>query len=134
MALISIQRSRILLAEDDPAFRRLLATALTADGHEVVAVASGNELLGVIGDAGSGRARWAFDLVISDVRMPGRSGLEVLRGLRRSASSPPFVLITAFGDEELHEEAQRLGAAAVVDKPFEIDDLRRTIDTLLAGR
>jgi CheY-like chemotaxis protein len=102
------------------------------DGHEVVAVASGNELLALLESSAARGAAWAFDLVVTDMRMPGRSGLEILRSLSQSAAAPPFVLITAFGSEELHEEAQQLGVAATLDKPFDLDDLRRTIDTVLA--
>jgi FixJ family two-component response regulator len=55
--------------------------------------------------------------------MPGVSGLEVLEGMHNIESFPPMILITAFGDDRIHEEAARLGAAAIFDKPFQIDDL-----------
>lgn len=55
--------------------------------------------------------------------MPGKSGLEVLAGLRQSDWSTPVILITAFGDEWTHAEAQRLGATSI-DKPFDLHDLR----------
>jgi CheY-like chemotaxis protein len=65
----------------------------------------------------------AFDLVISDVRMPGLTGIEILEGMYKHKGFPPVVLITAFGDEETHEQAHRLGAVAMFDKPFDIDEL-----------
>jgi DNA-binding NtrC family response regulator len=64
------------------------------------------------------------DVLVSDVRMPGLGGLDVLRGLRHCEWANPVILITAFGDEATHLEAVRLGAAAVLDKPFDVDDLR----------
>jgi len=67
------------------------------------------------------------DLIVSDVRMPGWSGLDLLRFLRHRRSAIPVVLITAFGDRDTHERAARLGAA-VLDKPFALADLRRAID------
>jgi CheY-like chemotaxis protein len=64
------------------------------------------------------------DVVISDVRMPGRSGLEALSQFRQTNGSTPFVVITAFGSEEVHAQARELGATFVFDKPFEMDGLR----------
>jgi DNA-binding NtrC family response regulator len=63
------------------------------------------------------------DLVISDIRMPGLSGLEILEGLSKREDFPPFVLITAFGDAATHAAAEQNGALALFDKPFDIDDL-----------
>jgi CheY-like chemotaxis protein len=62
--------------------------------------------------------------------MPGRGGLAILHGIRRFSWCPPFLLITAFGDPEIHEEARRLGVLRVFDKPFDLDDLRRAVNEL----
>ena len=64
--------------------------------------------------------------MISDIKMPGLSGLDLLDTLRRSDWAMPVILITAFGDRETHDEAIRLGAVRVFDKPFELDDLVET--------
>jgi CheY-like chemotaxis protein len=72
---------------------------------------------------GSGK----FDLVISDVRMPGSTGLQVFSQMAGAPRIPPFILITAFGGEELHTVASGLGVLAVIDKPFDVDDLRRFV-------
>ena len=123
---------RILLAEDDPEMRVLLAVTLEGDGFEVVQVGDGARLLHQIGNASrQADKRSTFDLIISDVRMPKLSGMEVLGVLAYLKVFTPFIIITAFGDEALHAEAQRLGAAAVLDKPFDIDDLRAEIHRLL---
>jgi DNA-binding response OmpR family regulator len=119
---------RVLLAEDDAELRRFLATTLRRDGYEVIEAKNGDELLSLIGSQIlSPLDRPAIDLVVSDIRMPGQSGLRVLASLRRADWGTPVVLITAFGDRETHEEARRLGAVAVFDKPFDIDDLRTVV-------
>ena len=71
------------------------------------------------------------DVIVSDERMPGVLGSEVLAGLREAQWPTPFILITGFGDEKTHQEAFRLGASAVFDKPFDLDDLRQTIADVL---
>lgn len=118
----------VLLAEDDPELRALMGYGLGLDGYEVVATANGVEL-----------ATWMtatlnVALVMSDVRMPGPSGLEMLARFRRTNASTPFIVVTAFGGKLLHEQALVLGATAVVDKPFEMGDLRALVRRLVARR
>lgn len=116
----------ILLAEDDDEMRQLLEAELRADGYEVFAVNDGTEMLEALSEV----SRPPFgvpDAIVMDVRMPGYSGLHVLAALRAAHESTPVILITAFGDIRLHEEAARLGAAVVFDKPFDIDDLRTAL-------
>ena len=125
---------RILLAEDDPALRSLLAAALVRDGYSVVEAADGSEVLDLLAlhlVANTGLPR--LDVIVSDVRMPGWTGLDVLVGLRALPGAPPVVLITAFGGDEFRDRARRLGAAATLDKPFDIDDLRGVIRQTLAA-
>ena len=125
-------RRRVLVAEDDPAFRYLLVGALRADAHEVVEVSNGVDLIDALG--GSLIPEWgagSFDLVLSDVRMPGWSGLDALASLGRAFELPPVVLITAFADDELHQRALLAGAVAVLDKPIDLDDLRLFVRQLL---
>lgn len=125
---------RILLAEDDAYMRSLVASTLRADGYDVVEAENGSDLLDGIDELLLwNRDGVALDLVISDVRMPGRSGLEVLAEMRRSDWATPVILITAFGDRALHEEAARLGTVAVLDKPFSMEKLRKTVKGLLGG-
>jgi DNA-binding response OmpR family regulator len=112
--------------------RQLVALALRRDGFEVLEVEDGNALAKVADAVAAEELE--ICLVISDIRMPGKSGLSALPILRRSAASPPVLLITAFGDAATHEAAERLGAAGVMDKPFEIDDLRTVVWYLALGR
>ena len=114
---------RVLLAEDDGAMRALLARALRKAGYEPVDCRHGLELLQRLSPLLEGAESVGYDLVISDVRLPGIPGVTILEGLHRHEGLPPVILITAFGDERTHADAARFGAAAVFDKPFDIDDL-----------
>jgi DNA-binding NtrC family response regulator len=117
----------VLVAEDDADMRRLVVQALHDEGFHVLVASSGWELLEHIGTRMHARQGQPLDLIITDVRMGGVTGLEILAGLRESDWSTPVILMTAFGDAELHAEAARLGALAVLDKPFELDALRRLV-------
>jgi response regulator RpfG family c-di-GMP phosphodiesterase len=72
-----------------------------------------------------------FDLIVSDIRMPGVTGLEVLEGIHEAEWFVPMILITAFGNEEVHRQAEELGAAGMFDKPFDINDLITRIRQVL---
>jgi len=123
--------TRVLLAEDDPDMRFVLAMYLRRDGYEVVEVADGTELEAVIRAAAEGAYdQEPVDMVVSDVRMPGKNSLDVLRGLRRLDWVVPIVLITAFGSPEVHAEARRLGVRAVLNKPFNLDRLRDLLQSI----
>lgn len=118
---------RILLAEDDFEMRRFLATALRMDGYEVTEASDGVTVLDRIGPYLYNGMQFDYDLIISDIRMPGVDGLEILAGLRMCDGAPPVILITAFGNRRIHMEAERFGAADILDKPFDIEDLRAVV-------
>ena len=115
--------ARVLVAEDDTEMRRLLVDAFAHAGYQVIEVADGRQLLACLADPHHRDHCPEPDLVVSDIRMPGHSGLDVLAALRQHDWAMPVLIITAFGSPETHAEARRLGAAAVLDKPFDIDDL-----------
>jgi len=119
--------TRVFLGEDDHEMRRLLASALRRDGHQVFERANGLDLLAVVESQQPAAPRAHRDVVVTDVRMPGATGLEVLAALRSRDLLIPVVIITGFGDPETHAEAWRLGAAAVFDKPFALAELRQTV-------
>jgi CheY-like chemotaxis protein len=115
---------RLLVAEDDSDFRALLAAALRAAAYEVVEVSNGFDLLEILSDSlTAGGGIGSFDLVLSDIQMPGWTGLDVLASLGHGPSLPPVILITAFGDDELRRRAKSAGAVSVLSKPLDIDDL-----------
>ena len=125
-------RSTILLVEDDPDMRRMLAATLRRDGHFVIEAANGEAAFdwlapGVLEDD----LERIPDLVVSDVRLPHYSGLEILEGLQVSRPRIPVILITAFPDQETHDLAARLGAQCVLEKPFELSQLRAAVHLAL---
>jgi DNA-binding response OmpR family regulator len=78
----------------------------------------------VLGDSLSLDGTFApFDLVLSDLRMPGWPGMEALAKVSRNPGMPPFILFTAFADEDTHKRALEIGALTLLDKPFDIDYL-----------
>jgi two-component system, response regulator, stage 0 sporulation protein F len=124
---------RILVADDDPDIRSELASALAEDGFLVVEAADGNELLDLVVRAvADSSARPFFDAIVTDVMMPGFSGLDVLTALRSRTARVPVLVITAFGDERTIRTAESLGAVAVFRKPFDLDDLRTALENALA--
>jgi DNA-binding NtrC family response regulator len=121
----------VLLAEDDTEMRRLLVSTLRREHCHVIEARNGTQLSEHLSQVRRGpNEEPGLDLIISDVRMPGRSGLDVLDTLRRIDRETPVILITAFGDAEIHAEAHRLGVLAVFNKPFDLDDLRTLVVSL----
>ena len=123
---MSYMPTRIILAEDDDDLRCWVSTQLRKDGYDVTEARDGTELLALLATASSTPTRRP-DVIVSDVLMPGYSGIGVLAALRSSDWDVPVVLITARRDEAIEEDAKRLGAAALVRKPFDVDDLRTAI-------
>ncbi len=122
----------LLLAEDDEPMRSLLEERLTRDGYHVVSVEDGFELLDYLEGCRNGAALAVPAVVVSDVRMPGKSALDVLRALAgRGPRLPPVVLVSAFCDPDVREQALALGAASVLDKPVDLDvlcdEIRRAV-------
>ncbi|MFT3691751.1 MAG: response regulator [Kofleriaceae bacterium] len=122
-------RADILLADDDSEVRRSLADALRKTGSRITEAASGYDMLARIHERATSRA--SFDLIISDIRMPGFSGIEVIEALLSGSGSDytplisdtPIIFITGFGDREIRERASEIGAT-LFSKPFDIDALR----------
>ena len=128
------RRPHILLAEDDEELRALLASSLRRERYEVTECRDGRELVSELGTFVLFGEPAGFDLIISDIRMPGATALEILEAMGECKGLPLVILITAFGDAHTHGEARRLGAAEIFDKPFEIDDLLAKTEQLLAER
>ena len=117
---------KILLAEDEPNLREGIAFALRESGHEVVEAGNGDEACARLENEG------IFDLVLTDLKMPGRDGIEVLRRARMINESTAAIVMTAHGSVEGAVEAMRLGAYDYIQKPFSLDALelkiRRALD------
>ena len=126
------RRQRILLVEDDHEMRRLLATALRRDGYGVVECANGDDALDWLGPGVlEGAVERVPAAIITDVRLPYFSGLEILAGVGCAPVKIPVILITGFPDEATYREAFALGARCVLAKPFSLADLRGALFSVL---
>jgi two-component system, response regulator, stage 0 sporulation protein F len=122
---------RVLVAEEDNDLRERLARTLRHDGYEVVEAKNGLDLLDQIAPLlASEQPHQAIDVIIADVRMPCFTGLEILTDLVVAERKPTVIVITAPGDPSTRARARRLGALAIMDKPFDIDDLRTVLFNL----
>lgn len=125
-----MSEGRILIVDDELQIRRVMKTALSSYGYEVSTAINGDEALGLVRSSD-------YDLVLLDVNMPGRSGLEICREICAIASHPAVVMVTVRDSEADKVEALDAGADGYVTKPFGIFELlariravlRRTVDS-----
>jgi len=112
--------TRILIVDDDPRVLLILRATLERmrDGYQIVAARDGTEALEKIRDE-------PFDLVITDVRMPGVDGIELVEAIRTSNSHTAVVWITAYGCHKLQAEYSRLDVYRCLDKPLRIGEIRQ---------
>lgn len=118
--------ARILIAEDHADLRDLLQDDLEDAGHETVVAIDGRAAMGHIE-----RERERIDLLITDVKMPGLTGNELLAVMRARRPEAPVIVITAFGSVEQAVEMVKAGAFQYLTKPFDTDDLLRTVAVAL---
>ena len=126
-----VAKQRILLADDDAEMRSMVAWALERKGYIVQECHDGDSLKKWIDRSHSRSTNVTFDLVVSDIRMPGLTGLEILEDVQTHGGQLPVILVSAFCDSETEDQARRLGAAALLPKPFEVEDLVEQVTTLL---
>jgi len=112
--------SFILIVDDELSMREFLKILLEKDGHTVEMVAEASTAL-------KSAATKNFDLVISDIRMPGMSGLDLLAELKDNKPDLPVILITAFASPDDAVSAMKNGAFDYITKPFKIDEIKRVI-------
>lgn len=114
-----------LVAENDPELLRLIVEALTRDGFIVSEARNAEELI-EIAYCARREDNSPPALVVSDVHLPGRDGLSALDELQQTLAGAVILVISAFPDDAVLAEAARVGAAGVLGKPFELDELRTT--------
>jgi CheY-like chemotaxis protein len=125
---------RVLVAEDDPEMRKLVVDALRKDAHEVLEAHDGASMLVILAEVFQlDSTLGGIDVIVSDMRMPVWSGLELLERLADAGWRIPSILMTAFGDEETRRSAARVGAM-LMDKPFAMGELREAVNRLAGGR
>lgn len=121
------KKPHILLIDDDQSLRRVTEYGLVEKGYVVRAAASGEEGLALY-------EKEPFDAVITDITMPGMSGMEVLKKLHQADPGLPVIIITAYGTIESAVEAMKQGAVDYVTKPFNREELHITLDRALKMR
>jgi len=111
----------IAVIDDDQSFRVALVESLSSLGYGANGYASAEDYIALIGGK-------SFDCVVTDIHMPGMSGLDLMKRLAAGGSTIPVVLITARSDTNLEAKAAAAGAACLLRKPFEINDLIECIE------
>jgi two-component system, NtrC family, response regulator AtoC len=117
---MTLENKKILVVDDEATIRMSLVEALGAEGYDVTDAETGEEALALChgGD---------FDLLVTDLKLPGVSGLDLLRALRNQSQALPVILMTAYGDVDTAVEAMRLGAYDYINKPFKLAEIRRQV-------
>jgi two-component system response regulator AtoC len=120
---VEAEPKRVLIADDEINIRRVLEAILKRDGYEVVTAANGEEALS--------RMSRGIHTVITDLKMPGVDGMQLLRSLSADHPDVPVVMITAHGSVESAVEAVKLGAFDYVEKPFDQEQIRQVVSKAL---
>jgi len=110
----------ILVVDDEQSMRDFLKILLVKEGHKVVTAENGNQALSILSEQ-------PCDLVISDIRMPGMGGLELLESIREHYGDLPVIMITAFASPNDAVQAMKNGAFDYISKPFNVDEIKSVI-------
>lgn len=113
-------RTKVLVIDDQVGIRALLSEVFTVLGFEVIEAGNGNEGLEVMD-------KRKPDIILLDMKMPGLSGIETLRLIRARNHHVPIILVTAYQENDMMSEAERLGVTARLVKPFDIEELQRIV-------
>ena len=125
---VPIMRSdseHLLVVEDDPEMRDLLRKVLEKEGYRVSVAGDGAEALSMLGGGG-------YDLILTDMLMPVKNGLDLLQDVHRSRPTLPVIMVTAFGDWASYSRAVEMGAAAFINKPLRMSELIAAVHATLA--
>ncbi len=121
------RKSKILIVEDEKNMREILKILLESEGYEVSTAKDGTEGMGWLD-------RDIFDLIITDIKMPGVDGLHILKKVQELSPETLVIMITAFGTTESAVEAMKLGAYDYIHKPFKIEEIRLVVRNALEKR
>ena len=116
---------KLLVVDDESGIRHLLTTAFSERGYEVTAAANGDKAVALLEEQ-------TFDAVITDLKMPGRTGIDVLRAARAASPDIAVVVVTAYGAVDSAVEAMRLGAVDYIEKPFQLELIERRLERALS--
>jgi CheY-like chemotaxis protein len=120
---------RVLIADDEDSMRSLVARAIAMDGHQTVTAEDGAEALDILT-----REEGAFDLLLTDIKMPVMDGIALALAVARDFPNLTVLLMTGFADQR--ERASNLSAIVhdVITKPFSVNDIRAAVNAALASR
>ena len=118
------QKPRVLIVDDEQVVCDVLYAALNGQGYQCTAVLNGNDALAKL-------ANHKFEVVLLDIRLPGMSGIEVLREIWLNNGNTATIMITAVNDVDTAVEAMKLGASDYIVKPFDLDRVATGIRTAL---
>jgi len=113
-------KKKILIVDDDSLVLKTLQNLLSRQGYEVVCAKSGEEAIRQAELDG-------FNLILSDVRMPGQDGIALLKKIRANGLETPFMFITGYASENTPIDAIKLGAKDYILKPFNMDELLESV-------
>jgi DNA-binding NtrC family response regulator len=118
---------RLLIIEDDEGMRELLEDSLVEEGVETDSAANGSEAFRKL-------AKESFDLVITDIRMSGLTGLDILPGIKKLQPKAFIIVMTAFGSEEVRRKSFNKGASAYLEKPILIHRLKLLVQEMVSSK
>lgn len=121
------RKGRVLVVDDEESVRALLERVLAREGYTVATAANGEDALGKV-------SRLDIEMVLLDIKMPGMSGMEVLRQLNASRPDIGVVMVTSVADMQTAVEAMKLGAHDYITKPFNADEVVRTVQKAIQKR
>lgn len=115
-----MREPNILIVDDQFGIRVLLTEVLQKEGYETFQAANGPQALSLA-------ANHEIDLVLLDMKIPGMDGIEILKKLKEDALKAKVIIMTAYGELDMIQEAMALGAITYFSKPFDIDELLVTV-------
>ena len=127
MILTEHDKKRIMIIEDDAEMRSLLIEFLGEDGYQVDSAETGSEALSKI-------TKEVFDLIVTDIRMPGLTGLDILSSIKKHQPQVSIIVITAFGNEEVYRRSMERGASAYLEKPVCFNKLGALIHEMVGSK
>lgn len=118
---------KLLIVDDQKGIRRLLTEVFLEYGYEIESCGNGIKALEMIPE-------FKPDLIIMDVKMPGMNGIDVLKKLRETDKDSRVIMMTAYGDQHYVNQAETLGVARFIIKPFDLNELKAQVEEILHDR
>lgn len=117
-------KRRILVVDDEEDIRQILCDSLADDNFEVITCSDGYEALELIKEG-------FFELIITDLRMPGIDGIELIDTIKQISPEVPVIMLTAYGSAGVQREMDRLQAHRYFEKPFSLEELKEAVKEAL---